>query len=37
MSNPDFDLFGISEDHEVLRAMVRAVARDKVACWPTWP
>lgn len=31
MSNPDFDLFRISEDHEPLRAMVRAVARDKVA------
>lgn len=31
MTNPDFDLFRISEDHETLRAAVRAVAEDKIA------
>ena len=29
--NPSFDLFKISEDHEALRAAVRAVAEDKIA------
>jgi acyl-CoA dehydrogenase len=29
--NPTFDLFQISEDHEALRAAVRAVAEDKIA------
>jgi alkylation response protein AidB-like acyl-CoA dehydrogenase len=29
--NPDFDLYRLSEDHEELRAAVRAVAEDKVA------
>ncbi|WP_040385190.1 acyl-CoA dehydrogenase family protein [Demetria terragena] len=29
--NPDFDLFKISEDHEMLRDAVRAVAEDKIA------
>ncbi|WP_347351416.1 acyl-CoA dehydrogenase family protein [Intrasporangium sp.] len=31
MSNPDFDLFRTSEDHETLREAVRAVAEDKIA------
>jgi alkylation response protein AidB-like acyl-CoA dehydrogenase len=31
MSNPDFGLFRISEDHEALREAVRAVAEDKIA------
>jgi alkylation response protein AidB-like acyl-CoA dehydrogenase len=31
VSNPDFDLFRISEDHEALREAVRAVAEDKIA------
>ena len=29
--NTDFDLFRVSEDHEVLREAVRAVAEDKIA------
>ena len=29
--NPDFDLFRTSEDHDVLREAVRAVAEDKIA------
>ncbi|MDN5794464.1 MAG: acyl-CoA dehydrogenase family protein [Intrasporangium sp.] len=31
MTNPDFDLFRTSEDHEALRGAVRAVAEDKIA------
>ena len=31
MSTPDFDMFCLSEDHEMLRAAVRAVAEDKIA------
>ncbi len=31
MTNPDFDLFKVSEDHEALRSAVRAVAEDKIA------
>ena len=35
MTNPDFDLFKTSEDHEALRAAVRAVAEDKIAPFAT--
>jgi butyryl-CoA dehydrogenase/acyl-CoA dehydrogenase len=31
VTNPDFDLYKPSEDHEALRAAVRAVAEDKIA------
>ncbi|MGN6754008.1 MAG: acyl-CoA dehydrogenase family protein [Intrasporangium sp.] len=31
MTNPDFDLYRLSEDHDALRAAVRAVAEDKIA------
>ena len=31
MTNPDFDLFRLSEDHEAIREAVRAVAEDKIA------
>ncbi|HEX5968801.1 MAG TPA: acyl-CoA dehydrogenase family protein, partial [Intrasporangium sp.] len=31
MTSTDFDLFRISDDHEALRAAVRAVAEDKIA------
>jgi len=31
MGNTDFDLFKLSEDHEELRAAVRAIAEDKIA------
>ncbi|GAA5101787.1 acyl-CoA dehydrogenase family protein [Haloechinothrix salitolerans] len=31
MDNTNFDLFRLSEDHEIIREAVRAVARDKIA------
>lgn len=37
----DFDLFKVTEDHEYLREVVRAVAEDKIAArpssWRRWP